>query len=261
MHRAPITAIKPSRNGHFIVTGCKDSTVRVWAHANNEMTLKATLCGHDESKITSIDVNTTFGTIVTGDAHGKVLTWDLRTFGFLRQLHHDFKSKLSDKNGNKNTFVGASKSVLSVSINDRTGDILTLIGCNLTLFDINGNIVARLVAQELFSENDLPSCAISTNCPEWMEEGIVAVTGHKNGEIVLWGADRDSELLILRHIVQEKAHSCPITCLRIDEERQGTLLVGDKSGKMSVCKSLKLEDLNPQELALIVEDLESYQQT
>ena len=51
-------------------------------------------------------------------------------------------------------------------------------------------------------------------------------------------------------------HICEITALRVtDGERQDTLLVGDKNGKMSVCKTAQLEHMSQKEVAEIVAEL------
>jgi len=250
MHRAPITAVKPSRNGHWLVSGCMDSTVRVWKYESGHMELKATLFGHDGAKITCIDVSTVFGTIVTGDTVGNVLVWDLRTLQYLRQLRHTICKKPDDK-------YCLADHVVSVSLNHKTGDILTLVGSSLTLFDINGNLVAKQSEDLLksFDDNSVPSCAISTDCAEWMEHGIVAITGHKNGDIRLWDVERDKQLLNMKHLLSEKVHSCLITCLRIDGRQHDKLLAGDKSGKMSVSETSQLEMLTQKELAAVAECL------
>ena len=65
-----------------------------------------------------------------------------------------------------------------------------------------------------------------------------------NGDVSLWSIDYNTELLVLRHILPERVHSCPITALRVSGERQDTLLIGDKSGKISACETVKLEQLN-----------------
>ena len=235
MHRAPISAIKSSRNGQWVVTGCIDSTVRVWKHDKKRLELKSTLCGHGGGQITCIDISTVFGTIVTGGADGCVLVWDLRTLSFLRKLECE----------NMDT----TKPVTSVSLNDKTGEIVTLKGSKITIFDINGNIVARMKENDCFTDNSIPSCAISTDCPEWMVTGVVVVSGHKNGDIRLWSIDRDEELLVFRLLVNTNVHYCPITCLRLEGKRQDTLLSGDASGKMCMCKSLQLDSLSHQDFA------------
>lgn len=250
MHRAPITFLKPSLNGMWVVTGCMDSTVRVWKYEGDTLQLQATLCGHEGGKITCIDISTIFGHIITGGADGNILLWDLRTLTFLRKLTY------KETYGTKVRFKTAQPTpAISVSCNHRNGNVLSLVGLSLKVFDINGNIIATAPTLEKCTRNTRPSCAISTGCPEWMEHGIAVVTGHVNGDIKLWSINYEEELLILRHTVQKGIHSCPITCLRIVDEREDTLLVGDVSGKMSVWKTLQLESLKPEELGPIIQEL------
>jgi len=253
MHRAPITAVRPSRNGQWLITGCIDSTIRVWKYEHNHMRLQATLCGHDGAKITCIDVSTVFGTIVSGDAAGNVLVWDLRTLQYLRQLRHTSSKKTGLK-------FCLPEPVVCVSLNHKTGDIMTLVGSSVTIFDINGNLVAKQGPDDMIPSTDGntdPSFAISTDCPEWMEHGIVAVTGHNNGDIRLWGVDRDSELLEMKHLVSEKVHTSPITCLCIEGKWQDKLLAGDISGKMSVSGTVQLEMLHQQDLNKIADEIQT----
>jgi len=252
MHRGPISVAKPSLNGLWLVTGGMDSTVRVWKYNSQNMQLQATLCGHDGGRITCLDVSTTFGSIVTGGTDGKILVWDLRTLTFLRQLNHAPSKPMSAHDGSAKCFA-----VKSVSINHKNGNVVTLLHSTLCVFDINGNLVANQSPDVEFEGNDMPSCAIATDCPEWMELGIVAVSGHMNGDVRLWGMDYESELLILRHVVPENVHSCPITALRVSGDKQDTLLVGDKSGKMSACTTLKLDQLNASELTSLVAEVQS----
>jgi hypothetical protein len=176
-----------------------------------------------------------------------VLLWDLRRLAFLRELVHD--------EGVGVTWPAEEVGVTSVSINHRSGNILTLINSRIRIFDINGNLVAKHAPSLLFDKVMAFSCAISTDCPEYMEGGIVAVSGHKNGDVMLWGTDYEKHLLIHRHTVPDKVHTSPITSLRLSGDRNDTLLVGDKSGKMSVCKTVRLEFLNPQELAVILKEV------
>lgn len=247
MHRAPITAVKPSRNGQWLVTGCMDSTVRVWKYENKNMKLQGTLCGHNGGKITCIDISTMFGTIVTGSSDGVILVWDLRTLSFLRRL----------QNCNHSHGEHEQIPVTSVSLNHKNGDIMTLVGPRMTIFDINGVVIAEQASRDRFEEGAYPSYGISTDCPDWMVYGIAAVTGHKNGDIRLWSIDRDKYLLSMRHLVNQRVHSCPITCLRMEGNRQDILLVGDTSGKMSVYRTKTLESLNQKDLATVIMEMHS----
>ena len=250
MHRAPISFAKASLNGLWLVTGCVDSTVRVWRYDGQNMDLRATLCGHEGGHITCIDLSTVFGTIVTGCAMGNVLLWDLRTLTFMRRLRHPFKEKAKKLPG-----AASDNPSISVSINHKNGNIVTLVGSHLSVFDINGQFLSSVGPGEYFGPHSRPSCAVSTDCPEWMDQGIVAVTGHVNGEIRFWGLDYDARILKMRHLMMDRAHRCAITALKVEGERQDTLLAGDKNGVMSVCKTIQLETLNQQELATVTEEL------
>jgi WD40 repeat protein len=237
LHRGPITAAKASPDGKWLVTGCVDSTVRVWTYDGTHLSLKAHLCGHDGSAITSMDLSTECGMIVTGCCGGRVLLWDLRTLTFVRELPHE---------------VPAAE-VLSVGINHLNGNLLTLVSDHLHLFDINGNLLGSVHMKE----NNRPTCATVTNCPDWTEEGVVAVTGHLSGEVRFWGLDYQARELILRHVLPDNPHTAPITALTATgTDRQDTLLVGDQAGKLSVNKTVQLDTLTPNELNHIIEELE-----
>ena len=245
MHSSPITAAKLSKDGQWLVTGCMDSTVRVWKYNGSILCLKTTFCGHDKGKITCIDVSTEFGTIVTGGADGNALLWDLRTLTFLRKLRNAYFTVQES----------LSKAVTSISINHKNGNIFAVIESTLNLFDVNGNSVGRQILNDTFSNLDMPSYGVATDCPEWSESGIVAVTGHQNGNVRLWGLNYESESLVMRHILQSNPHSCSITCLRLIGNNQNILLVGDKSGKMSICKTLQLDTLSKSDLSDILQHL------
>lgn len=253
LHRAPVTAAKASLNGDWLVTGCADSTVRVWRYDGSVLRLRATFCGHEGSHIRCIDISTDFGVIVTGCGMGRILLWDLRTLTFVRPVKPEV----------------AREPVASVSINHTNGNVLTLVGGQLNLFDINGNLLGRHKPYT----TDQPTCAVATDCPEWMDKGVVAISGHESGEVCFWGIDYDQKALVVRHVLQENPHSSVITALRVGAgndtgdragstlrspgfDRQDTLLVGDASGRVSMCKVSDLSTMSPLELAQIAAELE-----
>jgi hypothetical protein len=250
MHRAPISVAKASLNGLWLVTGCVDSTVRVWRYDGQNISLRDTLCGHEGGRITCIDISTVFGTIVTGCSQGNVLVWDLRTLTFMRKLRHPFKEE--NEKSNKSAALAPA---VSVSINHKTGNILTLVGSYLSFFDINANLLATIGPGKEYGPQNRPTCAVASDCPEWMEQGVVAVTGHLNGDILLWGVNYDEHCWRLRHVMPQRAHNCAITALRVTGDRQDVLLVGDRSGRMSVCKTIQMENLNQTEVNVIADEL------
>ena len=134
--------------------------------------------------------------------------------------------------------------------------VLTLISTTMSLFDTNGNVLATKELDS-YDTHSRPSCAIATGCPEWTEEGIVAVTGHNNGDKRLWSLDYKNETLVMRHLVSDKIHSCQITCLRIPSQPEDTLLVGDKSGKISEYKSFQFENFSQQEQTVILNEMKA----
>jgi hypothetical protein len=105
-------------------------------------------------------------------------------------------------------------------------------------------------------DSNLPTCATATDCPEWQEEGVAAVTGHLSGEVRFWSLDYLSRELYLLQILQENAHTSPITALKVTgTDRNDTVLVGDQTGKMSASKSVQLDALPPAELNRIIDEL------
>lgn len=247
LHSAEISVAKASLNGQWLVTGSIDSTVRLWKFENPTMKLCASLVGHGGWKITCLDISTVFGTIVTGCAQGRVILWDLRTLTFVRRLRHVFKEESDSDDLPRPKVLAAT----SVSINQKNGNIVTLVGTHLSVFDVNGNLLG--------TENSLgarPSCAIATDCPEWQEQGIVAVTGHINGEVRFWSLNPSTREMVVRYLMVDREHVTEITALRATgNERQDTLLVGDKSGKMSICKTAQMESLSNKEINEIIADL------
>lgn len=238
LHQAPVVIAKMSRNGDWLVTGSVDSTVRVWRYDGAALSHLATFTGHEGWPLRSMDISIEFGVLVTACDRGRVLLWDLRTLTYVRCLRagEDY----------------CPLQQVTVSINNKTGSVLLHVLSKMSLFDINGG----LLAEYTFSlPSDIPTYVISTDCPEWMEEGVAIVTGHRNGEVRLWCILYDEKRIVLRHKIDENTHTDPITALRATgTERQDCLLVGDVTGKMSAFRAVSLTDtLTEDEKAMIFE--------
>jgi WD40 repeat protein len=247
MHSSPITIARISSDGNFLITTCLDSTVRVWRVKTNPrsfersytLRLQGTLSGHEGVKVTCMDICSVFGTVVTCDAKGVILLWNLRTSSFLRRLSTTDNTR--------------SPPAISVSLNRKNGNIVTLVGSSLKVFDINGIPVATLPPEFKFPMNNMPTCAISTSCQEWMD-GIVAITGHMNGDVRMWSIDYDRGLLVFRHVIPDKVHDSSITCLRC-LDNQKNLLIGDSSGRISMASTMQLDSLSLSELSVVAEEI------
>lgn len=137
LHLDVVTCVSATSNGGFIVTGCKDSTVRVWRASKNihsrHIHLQETLVGH-ESPITAIFVLSTYGLVVSGDAQGRVVVWDLKRLCFLRCLLR----------GNEGGDLGLRMNgVTALAGNENTGNILVLVNGEIIMYDVNGKVLAR----------------------------------------------------------------------------------------------------------------------
>ena len=82
------------------------------------------------------------------------------------------------------------------------------------------------------------------------------MTGHVNGEVRFWSLNPSTREMVVRYLMVDREHVTEITALRATgNERQDTLLVGDKSGKMSICKTSQMEDLRNKDLAEVIDNL------
>lgn len=132
-----------------------------------------TLCGHSAA-ITCIDISTEFSIVISGGADNVVCVWDYRMKCMLRLL--------GDHLG----------PLLSVSVNAMSGFLATLTAQQLRLYTINGELVSyvnpanpmgcRLNGTDALSP---PCVVLATPCGAW-QDGVVLVTGHKDGYLYLW---------------------------------------------------------------------------
>lgn len=177
LHQKPVSCLVVSKNGAYFATGSEDTSVRVWQitkrNHQRHVSHVCTLVGHTAS-VTCIDISTEFSIVVSGGADGVVCVWDYRLKRMLRLLG-DHKGPL-----------------ISVSMNAMSGFIATLTAQQLRLYTINGELVSyvspanplgfRLNGTDTLSP---PCVVLATPCGAW-QDGVVLVTGHKDGYLYLW---------------------------------------------------------------------------
>ena len=123
LHLAPVNCMVVEENGELAVTGSKDSTIRLWSltksSAQKALSLLATLCGHT-GEVLCLDIAPQIGSLISGGADRLAIVWDIRECCCQRYLP------------------GHTAPVTAVSINKRTGDMLTLAGVDLRLWSVTG---------------------------------------------------------------------------------------------------------------------------
>ncbi|KAG6622308.1 Lysosomal trafficking regulator [Phytophthora cinnamomi] len=132
----------------------------------------AKFIGHTDA-VVCVAINKELNLIASSSADRSVLLWDLRTRAMLQEL------------------AGHSTAVAHVSINGANGNVLTATSSELRLWSINGDLLAAS-SSSTFGLQAI-TCAIPTRCEAW-QNGVVAVTGHMNGAIALWGLRYPSDL-------------------------------------------------------------------
>lgn len=130
-----------------------------------ELLQRSSLFGH-KAPVTSIAVSKAFSTFVTVSADGHAFLWDLNRLEFIRKLPNN-------------------RAVECARINDVSGEIMLCSGPNVTLYNLNGDLI---LDQNVCGEHDdfIHSCAFYEGSgSEWLETYLV-FTGHKRGRVNIW---------------------------------------------------------------------------
>jgi len=234
LHFKPVSCVATIEAGTVIATGSEDGVVRVWKVSQCLKTgslLKVlneveTLNAH-EGPVSCIDMCEGFQLLVTGGkADDRVFVWDLNTLALTRELP------------------GHKGEIEAISINLSVGSILTLSSATLRIFGINGDLVGHCCASAL--RKSVPTTAVATKNQHW-QEGIVAVTGHNNGDLSLWGIDWENSSKLVCRRVLNGIQNKPITCVRVSGD-QRNVIAGDSNGKVTRWQCLRLGDLSSAEL-------------
>ncbi|GAB5029584.1 wd repeat and fyve domain-containing protein 3 [Nannochloropsis oceanica] len=229
LHLGAVNCLALDEAGELAVTGSKDSTIRVWCMSKQQayaqppqlhsasggggktLSLQATLCGHS-NEILCVDVAAQLGILLSGGADRLAVAWDVRDFTSQRVL------------------VGHASPVTSVSINKRTGDMVTLGGVDIRVWSVTGEPLAQVSAIAVVKE--VPTCVVATDCPEW-QNGVVAVTGHDNGKLCLWGLQNLSDDMPGRSVIDGE-----VTAAVVAMAGEGSPGGGGEGGRRDrVCKS------------------------
>ncbi|MFP4134844.1 MAG: protein kinase domain-containing protein [Halothece sp.] len=82
-HAAPITAVKFTPDGKFLVSGSRDKTIKIWNLQTQQ--LQKTLKGH-RFEINTLQVSSDGDVILSGSAGGEIILWNLQTGRVLNRL-------------------------------------------------------------------------------------------------------------------------------------------------------------------------------
>jgi WD40 repeat protein len=274
LHIRAVTCVAICKQGEYIATGSEDMTVRVWKvvkSKNNGRRLAeiVVFAGHEDS-ITCLEISTEFSIVVSGSRDRQVCVWDYRSQVMIRTLSSH------------------TSPILSVSVNAISGNIVTLTKEQLRVYHLNGELISYQNFFEPFQDMNisLGKVVLSPPCGEW-QNGVVAITGHKDGSLYIWKLDNRVSRPLVRKDTSDpalhpmgnthfrklsvvcqppKTHQAEITCLRLcpaggpvnrtrdlirktyEDSRNLDLLVGDAEGQVSRWTAARLDQLSPQDL-------------
>jgi hypothetical protein len=152
--------------------------------------------------------------------------------------------------------------VIAVSINRINGHVFTLTRTELRLYSLNGDLITNQIFRDADHARHVAgaSALYAVGCPDW-QAGVVAVTGHVDGAVLLWTMGRDGQLRICRALPDR--HGAAITIIRSQQSSTDAataakgvvdklfsnsstqdLLVGDAAGCCSRWTPAKLDQMH-----------------
>ncbi|RVD82445.1 uncharacterized protein DFL_006872 [Arthrobotrys flagrans] len=168
LHQDQVSAVLVVDEQVFVTGGC-DCTVTIWKMEHSKtFDIHPTAClqGHCAA-ITHLAVSRSFGLLVTGDASGVIIVWDLSRKTYIRKL-------------------GEHASIHCITLNDVTGDILVSRPTDMTLYTLNGELVLRKSIEEVCPDQVIMSTAFYEGVSnEWLERELI-FTGHRRGIVNIW---------------------------------------------------------------------------
>jgi len=178
LHEGVITCMERSKDGAILFTGSKDCSIRMWSTAlllsNRRIERELSFVGH-AYPIVCLNYCAEFHTLVSGCEGGQACIWDTRTGCLLRMLGEEPAA--------------GAEPILSVSMSAATGLIAVLSKSVLTLYTINGTLLAQQKSgQGRSSEKNMDgdaSVVLSISTADW-QDGLACATGHASGAVYLW---------------------------------------------------------------------------
>ena len=178
LHEGVITCMERSKDGTLLFTGSKDCSIRMWSTAlllsSRRIECELSFVGH-VYPIVCLDYCAEFHTLVSGCEGGRACIWDTRSGCLLRMLGEEPDA--------------GAESVLSVSMSAASGLIAVLSRSVLTLYSLNGTLLAQQKSgQGRSSERNMDgdaSVVLAISTADW-QDGIACITGHASGAVYLW---------------------------------------------------------------------------
>ncbi|KAI9289228.1 hypothetical protein BC943DRAFT_300701 [Umbelopsis sp. AD052] len=206
-----------------LVTGGADNMICVWNIKHDKSTdfvLRECLRGHTDS-ITVITASRPFSLILSGSLDQTIILWDLNRMQYVR------------------TVAGHESAINDISVNDTTGEIISICSVSLRIWSVNGEPLMML---NIHSDPILTATFYLGRSNDWFSKDLI-VTGHAKGKIQFWHktlapVDKKTQhewTLTPVHTLQleDRANMCysytDITSLHIAKR---LLLAGDASGKL-----------------------------
>jgi len=214
VHDGQVTCLCVTADGRYLITGGTDSLicVREMKKIKGERTFlfKKALSGN-LAPVRCVAVSRSYSVIVSASEDRTCIVWDLNRLSFVRTL----------------TLTGeaAEYPVSFVSVNNITGNIVVAAGPYLSVFTINGMLLASTK-----TGSDISAFTMTeAYWVDWMDCDYL--TGHMDGSIKVWLLDWVNDERVLSLKLNLKAHGCEVTALHVSADSK-RLLSGDKQGKV-----------------------------
>jgi len=234
IHFGMISALCSSADGSIIITGGQDCLISVWSlksQKKQELVYTGVLVGH-LGTVNCLSLSERHGSLISASDDGFVIAWDILKMTAQFALN------------------GFKERVVSVQIDDVSGDVLVTTEKELILYTLNGRFIASHRSPlSAFSSSFL--CSIGSFSLN--NASNLIITGHLDGSVCMWtvvlasiGVESSRTIPELTSDYSEKAwqfsiaalwvetsHHAPVVSVRIDS-RLNEFWTGDSEGML--CK-------------------------